>query len=61
MLNLLLVEDNEQLRPALKAGLEATGAVRVVGDCASGEAALAACLAARARRDPDGRAAGRAR
>lgn len=45
MLNLLLVEDNTNLRAALKAGLEATGAVRVVGDCDSGEAAFALCLA----------------
>jgi len=46
MLNLLLVEDNEKLRSALKAGLEATGAVRVSHDCASGEAALTYCLEA---------------
>ena len=46
MLNLLLVEDNEKLRPALAAGLNATGALRVVHDCGSGEAALAHCLAA---------------
>jgi DNA-binding NarL/FixJ family response regulator len=44
MLTLLLVEDNEKLRPALEAGLMATGAVRVVHSCASGEAALAYCL-----------------
>ena len=43
-LNLLLVEDNERLRQALKSGLEATGAVRVVFDCASGEEALDYCL-----------------
>jgi len=47
MLTLLLVEDNEKLRRALKSGLEATGAVRVVGEVASGEEALAHCLAAR--------------
>ncbi|HOG47457.1 MAG TPA: response regulator transcription factor [Anaerolineae bacterium] len=46
MIDLLLVEDNERLRPALRAGLEATGAVRVVHDCASGEEALEHCLAA---------------
>jgi DNA-binding NarL/FixJ family response regulator len=46
MLSILLVEDNERLRPALAAGLEATGAVRVAGQCASGEEALALCLAA---------------
>ena len=45
MINLLLVEDNERLRPALAAGLAATGALRVVGDCGSGEEALAHCLA----------------
>src|SRR4029078_12793784 len=45
MIDLLLVEDNERLRPPLAAGLAATGALRVVGDCGSGEDALAACLA----------------
>src|SRR5436190_14009768 len=45
MIKLLLVEDNERLRPALAAGLAATGALLVVGDCGSGEDALAACLA----------------
>jgi DNA-binding NarL/FixJ family response regulator len=45
MLNLLVVEDGEKLRLALKVGLEATGEVRVVYDCASGERALARCLA----------------
>src|SRR5215212_9462430 len=45
MINLLLVEDNERLRPALAAGLAATGALLLVGDCGSGEDALAACLA----------------
>jgi len=44
VLTILLVEDNARLRPALKAGLEATGAVRVAGDCETGEAALAFCL-----------------
>ncbi len=46
MLELLLVEDNDRLRLALKAGLEATGAVRVAADCASGEEALERCLEA---------------
>jgi DNA-binding NarL/FixJ family response regulator len=41
---LLLVEDNEKLRGALKLGLEETGAVHVAHDCASGEEALAYCL-----------------
>jgi DNA-binding NarL/FixJ family response regulator len=45
VLSVLVVEDNERLRPALAAGLEATGAVRVAGQCASGEEALALCLA----------------
>ncbi len=44
MLDLLLVEDNEKLRTALKAGLVATGEVRVLGDCDSGETALTFCL-----------------
>jgi DNA-binding NarL/FixJ family response regulator len=44
VLNLLLVEDSDKLRAALRPGLESTGAVTVVGDCASGEAALTFCL-----------------
>ena len=44
MLELLVVEDNERLRPVLGAGLEATGAVGVVHACGSGEEALAQCL-----------------
>jgi DNA-binding NarL/FixJ family response regulator len=43
--SLLLVEDHEKLRRALKAGLEATSALRVVHDGDSGEDALAYCLA----------------
>lgn len=43
MLNLLLVEDNEKLRPALKAGLQNAGA-NVLFDCGTGEQALAFCL-----------------
>jgi DNA-binding NarL/FixJ family response regulator len=46
MIRLLIVEDNERLRPALAAGLAATGAVQVAGECGSGEEALAACLEA---------------
>jgi DNA-binding NarL/FixJ family response regulator len=46
MINLLLVEDNDNLRPALASGLDATGAVRVVHDCGSGEEALTHCLTA---------------
>ena len=45
MLTLLLVEDNDALRAALKTGLEATGSVQVIGQMDSGEAALSACLA----------------
>jgi len=45
MLNLLIVEDNPKLRPALKSGLEATGKVRVSHSCDSGEEALDVCLA----------------
>ena len=41
---LFLVEDNDTLRRALALGLEATGAVRIVGDCASGEDAVTSCL-----------------
>src|SRR5262245_19460195 len=46
MLNLLLVEDNANLRAALKSGLEGTGQAAVAFACASGEQALAYCLAA---------------
>jgi DNA-binding NarL/FixJ family response regulator len=41
----LLVEDGDKLRDALRIGLEYTDAVRVVGATASGEDALAFCLA----------------
>jgi DNA-binding NarL/FixJ family response regulator len=44
MIALLVVEDNQRLRSALKIGLEATGAVQVVHTCDSGEDALAFCL-----------------
>jgi DNA-binding NarL/FixJ family response regulator len=43
-LSLILVEDNDALRHGLKLGFEATGEVRVIGEAASGEEALAACL-----------------
>jgi DNA-binding NarL/FixJ family response regulator len=43
-IQLLVVEDNEKLRPALVAGLNATGAVAVVDALDTGEAALATCL-----------------
>lgn len=43
-MNLLLVEDNPKLNDALRRGLEATGKVHVVHNCARGEDALAYCL-----------------
>jgi DNA-binding NarL/FixJ family response regulator len=49
MLDLLLVEDNEKLRLAMKEGLAATGDVRVIHHCESGEEALAFCF----ERKPD--------
>ena len=49
MLKLLLVEDNEKLRAAMKKGLEQTQAVTVVHDCATGEEAVDYCL----RQPPD--------
>ena len=45
MLNCLIVEDNEKLRLAMKAGLEKSGQVAVTSDCASGETAVEICLA----------------
>jgi DNA-binding NarL/FixJ family response regulator len=45
MLSLLLVEDNERLRAALKAGLEKLGSITVIGSIASGEEALRFSLA----------------
>ncbi len=45
MLGILIAEDNEKLRAALKSGLNDTGAVSVIGGCDSGEAALSFCLA----------------
>ena len=51
-LTLLLVEDNANLRPALAAGLAATGQVQVQHACASGEDALAYCLACAAEGTP---------
>ena len=44
MISLLLVEDNLQLRQAMKTGLEATGMVHVTHDCDHGEEALDYCL-----------------
>ena len=51
MIKILLVEDNSALRRALKVGLEDTGEVRVVGEAASGEDAVASF--ASATRSPD--------
>lgn len=44
MLDLLLVEDNEKLRLAMKSGLKNTCIVRVSYDCESGEEAVDYCL-----------------
>lgn len=44
MLSLLLVEDNERLRPALSTGLASTGAIRIAHACGTGEEALAYCI-----------------
>jgi DNA-binding NarL/FixJ family response regulator len=45
MLKILLVEDNLRLQAGLKTGLEATGALQVVGAVVRGEDALEFCLA----------------
>ncbi len=45
MPKLLIVEDNLNLREALRVGFEALPGVKVVGDCESGEAAVEFCLA----------------
>lgn len=44
VLRTLLVEDNDRLRPAMRAGLEATGAVQIVYESARGEEAVAHVL-----------------
>lgn len=44
MLKILLVEDNVRLQAGLRIGLEATGAVQVVGAVVRGEDALEFCL-----------------
>ena len=49
MIKLLIVEDNQKLRGALKAGLEDTGEIKAIHDCDSGEEALAFCLENEAR------------
>ena len=43
-LDCLLVEDNENLRRALKTGLEGTGAITIIASVESGEEALGLCL-----------------
>ncbi len=48
-LQVLIVEDNPRLRPALRQGLDATRAVQVIATCDSGEEALELCL----RRPPE--------
>ncbi len=48
-LEILIVEDNARLRPALCQGLGDTGAVEVIASCESGEEALDLCL----RQPPD--------
>jgi DNA-binding NarL/FixJ family response regulator len=52
MLQVLLVEDNEKLRPALMSGLEATKEVKLLLACDSGEKAMEFCLGENAIR-PD--------
>ena len=46
MIPIILVEDNQRLRQALKTGLELPGKAHVLFDCEAGEAALAYCLEA---------------
>jgi DNA-binding NarL/FixJ family response regulator len=43
-LRILLVEDNDRLRPALEAGLNGTGKVAVIAACGTGEEAISLCL-----------------
>ena len=43
-IKLLIVEDNERLRSALRTGLEDSGRVKVIAMCPSGEEALESCL-----------------
>ncbi len=44
MLKLLLVEDNEKLRAAMRSGLVGTGEVTVIAETGMGEDALALCI-----------------
>lgn len=43
MLEVMIVEDNDRLRQALKAGLNLVEGLQIGADCASGEAALEIC------------------
>lgn len=43
-MRILVVEDNEKLRPAMVRGLESTGEISVVHACGSGEEAVQSCL-----------------
>jgi len=43
-MRILVVEDNEKLRPAMVRGLESTGEISVVYACGSGEEAVQSCL-----------------
>ena len=45
MIETLIVEDNQRLRSAMTIGLEATGAIKIVGGCERGEDVLPTCLA----------------
>jgi DNA-binding NarL/FixJ family response regulator len=51
-LNILLVEDNDNLRSALQTGLELTGEVNIQFSCNRGEAAQEYCLEASRLADP---------
>src|SRR5258707_10506589 len=44
MLTLLLVEDSDSVRRAMKTGLECTGEAHIIGNVASGEEALTFCM-----------------
>jgi DNA-binding NarL/FixJ family response regulator len=46
VIHVIIVEDNQRLRQALKTGLEMPGQVHIVFDCDHGEAALTYCLEA---------------
>ena len=45
MLRILVVEDNDKLREALKVGLKDSGEVTIIGATATGEESLSLCLA----------------